>query len=135
MKRRAPTIKTIVTAIFVDQSLSSKFKSNVTELRRMILSIMHQVQLVYDNPSLAIRIKIVVIRLEMITASHGVDHADGDIDEYLKNFCLWQSRKCRAEKPNNRWDHALLLTGYVVHRLNSTALSAEAILKSLFISA
>lgn len=36
--------------------------------------------------------------------------AQGDIDTYLSNFCLWQQQRL-AKETHLTWDHAILLSG------------------------
>ena len=61
------------------------------------------------------RIKIVIAKLVFLDQSdNGPDNADGDIDQYLDNFCSWQAKKWRAEEADKRWDHALMLTGFAL---------------------
>lgn len=118
IKRQANSAQrpyTIETAIFVDSHLKQRFQNRLHDLQRLVLSIMHEVQLIYNYQSMKVPIKIVVARYEVLDkADNGPNTAGGDIDRYLDNFCSWQARKFRTANSDNRWDHALMLTGYVV---------------------
>ena len=112
-KRRAITTKkTIETAVYIDKHLLNRFNGLRSELTRLVLAIMNEVQLIYSFKSMKTRIKIVVVKMVFLDQTDSSpDTADGDIDEYLDNFCSWQSKKWRNENASNRWDHALMLTG------------------------
>lgn len=94
----------------MDQSLAQRFEGRVDELKRLLMAIMDEVQLIYEYSSMRTRIKIVVVKFEVLNG-HGPETAEGDIDRYLDNFCAWQARRYRQENWNSRWDHALMLTG------------------------
>lgn len=110
LKRSLNKMYTIETAIFVDSSLASRYEGHMDDLHRLIMSIMNEVQLIYEYSSMETRIQIVITKLEILS-NQGPDDASGDIDQYLDNFCLWQAKLHRAENWSQRWDHALMLTG------------------------
>ncbi|XP_074594116.1 ADAMTS metallopeptidase stall [Brevipalpus obovatus] len=110
-KRALAKIYTIETAIFVDPSLANRFEGRFDELKRLIMAIMNEVQLIYEYSSMRTRIRIIVVKYEVLTQLNGPNTAEGDIDQYLDNFCAWQARRYRQENWNSRWDHALMLTG------------------------
>ena len=113
-KRQANTNKqrTIETAIFVDHYLEQRFTNRLNDLKRLVMSVMNEVQLIYNYKTMKIPIRIVIVRFEILKAPEiSPDTAGGDIDRYLDNFCSWQAVKLRSLSANARWDHALLLTG------------------------
>lgn len=113
-KRQAqPRVRTIETAIFVDSHLRQRFENRLHDLKRLVLSIMHEVQLIYAYQSMKIPIRIVIVKLEVLeTPESSPNNAGGDIDRYLDNFCSWQVKRHRSTS-EGKWDHALMLTGYV----------------------
>lgn len=113
-KRRAVASKKIIeTAVFIDKHLLNRFSGLRSDLTRLVLAIMNEVQLIYNFKSMKTRIKIVIVKMVFLSPDDSQPNtADGDIDEYLDNFCSWQSKKWRNENASNRWDHALMLTGF-----------------------
>ncbi|XP_015922628.1 A disintegrin and metalloproteinase with thrombospondin motifs adt-1 [Parasteatoda tepidariorum] len=114
--------KVIETAVYVDfplyQKLSVKRKQPVEEMQDTVLAILNEVQLIYNYQSLKTKFKIAVVKLEILSeGKEAPDAADGDIDEYLDNFCLWQSTKNPAINSDAHWDHALMLTGHDLHKV------------------
>ncbi len=74
---------------------------------------MNEVQLIYSFKSMKTRIKIVITKLVFLKDEENApNNGEGDIDEYLDNFCAWQANKWRQENISTRWDHSLMLTGY-----------------------
>ncbi|CAG2173530.1 unnamed protein product, partial [Oppiella nova] len=116
-KRRAVTQKIIETAVYIDRHLLNRFNGLRSELTRLVLAIMNEVQLIYSFKSMKTRIKIVIMKMVFLSQpDSSPDTAEGDIDEYLDNFCSWQSKKWRQENSSNRWDHALMLTGLDLYK-------------------
>lgn len=104
--------RTIETAIFVDHYLEQRFTNRLNDLKRLVMSVMNEVQLIYNYKTMKIPIRIIIVRFEILKAPEiSPDTAGGDIDRYLDNFCSWQAVKLRSLAANARWDHALLLTG------------------------
>lgn len=104
-------VYTIETVIFADDSLLARFDGNKRELQKLILAIMNEVQLIYNFDSLKIRIRILIKQIVYLEGKDVPDTADGDIDQYLDNFCAWQRRLWQKANKTARWDHALMLTG------------------------
>lgn len=105
--------KVIETAVFVDKSLDKRY-AGTAETNKLVLTIMNQVQhlLRYSSMSVPITIKLVLIEHLSDTAyTPAPDTANGDIDEYLNNFCAWQHRRMRRDQRKLAWDHAVLLSG------------------------
>ncbi|KAG8196496.1 hypothetical protein JTE90_012312 [Oedothorax gibbosus] len=114
--------KVIETAVYVDfplyQKLSVKKKQTMEEIQDTVLAILNQVQLIYNYQTLKTKFKIVVVKLEILSeGKEAPDAADGDIDAYLDNFCSWQSQKNPTLTSELHWDHALMLTGYDLHKV------------------
>lgn len=113
-------IKTIETAVFIDQALDNRFNGlsgGLVELNKLVLTIMNQVQHLFRFSSLQVPIKIKLVLIEHLRESErngfgSPDNGRGDIDVYLSNFCNWQqSRLERAGGQRLAWDHAILLSG------------------------
>lgn len=112
------SLKTIETAVFIDQVLDNKFNSlsnGLVELNKLVLTIMNQVQHIFSYSSMKIPIKIKLVLVEHlkdITRSGlSAPNAErGDIDLYLSNFCNWQQARLQAFN-GLWWDHAILLSG------------------------
>ena len=105
-------VRTIETAIFVDNHLKQRFQNRLNDLKRLVMATMSEVQLIYNYQSMRIPIRIVISRLEILQRpEEGPNNAGGDIDRYLDNFCSWQAKRHRSSPEEERWDHALMLTG------------------------
>lgn len=112
------SIKTIETAVFIDQALDSKFNGlsgGLVDLNKLVLSIMNQVQHLFTYSSLKIPIKIKLVLVEHLKeierSGNQVPKTErGDIDAYLSNFCNWQYSRLQQNK-RLWWDHAILLSG------------------------
>ncbi|RWS28727.1 disintegrin and metalloproteinase with thrombospondin motifs 7-like protein 1, partial [Leptotrombidium deliense] len=116
-RRAIQKAKTIETAIFVDKHLHQRFSNNLNELKRLVLAIMSEVQLIYNFRSMKTAIRIVIVKFEVLPlTSEAPNDAHGDIDKYLDNFCEWQARKMRHEARDKRWDHAIMLTGLDLYK-------------------
>lgn len=112
LQNNYPKQRTIETAIFVDHHLKQRFANRLNDLKRLVMAVMNEVQLIYNYKTMKIPIRIVIVRFEVLEAPEvSPDTASGDIDRYLDNFCSWQAVKLRNLATNARWDHALLLTG------------------------
>lgn len=108
--------KVIETSIFVDNALYEKFiveeKKSLSELKDTVLAIMNEVQIVLNTSPLTIKLKIAIVKLEILSKEDAPDPADGNIDDYLDNFCSWQSRRNPPQHEKGHWDHAIMLSGY-----------------------
>ena len=57
------------------------------DLKRLVLTIMFQVQLIYNYSSMKTKLKIVIVKYEVLsTASASPNTADGDIDKVSGSF-------------------------------------------------
>ena len=102
----------IETIIFVDNSLVRRFNGSRRDLQKLILAIMNEVQLIYNFDSMKTRIRIIIKKIVYLDSNRDApDSANGDIDQYLDNFCAWQKRLWQKSSKRSRWDHALMLTG------------------------
>lgn len=107
-------VKTIETAIFVDAHLNQRFQGRLHDLKRLVMATMNEVQLIYSYDTMKVPIRIVISKFEVLNSnSDHPSNAGGDIDKYLDNFCSWQAKKFKSTNYETRWDHALMLTGYV----------------------
>ena len=111
-------VKTIETAVFIDQALDNKFNglsNGLVELNKLVLTIMNQVQQLFRYSSLQVPITIKLVLVEHLKDSERqggpVPNPErGDIDAYLSNFCNWQQDRLDRER-RLWWDHAILLSG------------------------
>ncbi|KFM64227.1 A disintegrin and metalloproteinase with thrombospondin motifs 7, partial [Stegodyphus mimosarum] len=115
--------KVIETAVYVDYPLYKKLalqkKQPLKELQDTVLAIVNEVQLIYNYQSLKTKFKIVVVKLEILSeGKEAPDAAEGDIDQYLDNFCSWQSLKNPPASSELHWDHAIMLTGFDLHKVS-----------------
>lgn len=117
----ANAIKTIETAVFLDQALDNRFSgqsNGLVELNKLVQTIMNQVQHLFRYSSMKIPIKIRLVLIEHIkdneklTGLAAPNSERGDIDAYLSNFCNWQQSRLDQDK-RLWWDHAILLSGLV----------------------
>lgn len=117
-------VKTIETAVFIDNALDSRFNglsNGLVELNRLVLTIMNQVQRLFRYSSMKVPIKIKLVLVEHLKESEkfsGIASPNperGDIDAYLSNFCNWQQSRLDNDK-RLWWDHAILLSGLVLYR-------------------
>ncbi|KAG9508736.1 Mitochondrial import receptor subunit TOM40-like 1, partial [Fragariocoptes setiger] len=118
---RRHIVKTIETAVFIDRALDMKFvgRGGLTELNRLVLAIMSQVQMIFSYKSMKVPIKINIVRVEHLKeVDEQPSTENGDIDGYLGSFCEWQERRLE-QFPNAPWDHAILLTGLDLYKSNA----------------
>ncbi|XP_050716761.1 A disintegrin and metalloproteinase with thrombospondin motifs adt-2-like [Eriocheir sinensis] len=115
-KRETKEELRIETAVFVDDEMVTFIKEryenqDVKEtITDTVFAIMNGVALMYQAPSLEQHLIITVVKLEIIEDSkRGPSKANGNIQQYLNNFCSWQ--KNQKGKMQENWDHALMLSG------------------------
>lgn len=119
LKKPESKLRIIETAIFIDQALSSKFSglsNGLVELNKLVMTIMNQVQHLFEYSSLQVPIRLKLVLIEHMKESErqlGLQMPNperGDIDAYLSNFCNWQQERLTRETML-WWDHAILLSG------------------------
>lgn len=111
-------VKTIETAVFIDQALENKFNgqsNGLVELNKLVLTIMNQVQNLFSYSSIKVPIKIKLVLVEHLRDGERLglstpNPEKGDIDLYLSSFCNWQYNRLERDK-RLWWDHAILLSG------------------------
>ncbi|XP_067135358.1 A disintegrin and metalloproteinase with thrombospondin motifs adt-2-like [Centruroides vittatus] len=119
-RRRSKPRYTIRMAVFVDKSLIDHYSDKKVNVKFAILNILNQVQFIYKYDSLKTQIDIRVVKLDLNVDEKNVpDKANGDIDRYLNNFCLWQKEKKRRSKED--WNFAFILTGIDLYKLTGSA--------------
>ena len=104
--------------MFIDEPFVRGFEStlaatgdNVT-LEHYVTTVLHAVELLFHSPSIAPAINLTITHWELLDAdADPASHRHGYATQYLKQFCLLQ-----REHSNRSWDHAILLTGYDLHR-------------------
>ena len=56
--------------------------------RDIVFTYLNAVQLIYDSSRLTIRLRLVVVRLEIMkTQAQDLSTSGGNIEAYLENFC------------------------------------------------
>lgn len=107
-------------AIFVDELLwrhfSSKYGGSAFQkLQQYSLTMLNNIQIMYRQPSAVPKLTFRVVRYEVFKSQPGAMaphlHNSGNAQMYLDRFCKFQRSLGVRD-----WDHALLLTGYDIHR-------------------
>ena len=91
----------------------------VARIEEFVFAYFNAVQLLYQSDKLRTKLKIVLVRLEVLTSpAWGMDKSGGKIEAYLDSFCAWQKNKnpgTNLVSPDRQgpdhWDHGLMLTG------------------------
>ena len=125
-KRQARPVhsKAIELAVFVDDELYDKTNEDygsesVDRIEEFVFAYLNAVQLLYQSEKLKTKLKIVLVRLEVLTSpSWDMNKHGGKIEAYLDSFCAWQKlmnpgiNQLLPDKDNpDHWDHGLMLTG------------------------
>lgn len=107
-------------AIFVDEELWRHFSSRHgslawQKLQQYALTMLSNIQIMYKQPTALPTITFKVVRYEVFQSQPSALaahlHENGNAQRYLDRFCRYQ-RSLGVQD----WDHALLLTGYDIHR-------------------
>ena len=60
----------------------------VAKIQDIVFTYLNAVQLIYQSSRLTSRLRLVVVRLEIMKSqATGLSTSDGDIEAYLENFC------------------------------------------------
>ena len=60
----------------------------VAKIQDIVFTYLNAVQLIYQSSRLTSRLRLVVVRLEIMkTQAQGLSTSEGDIEAYLENFC------------------------------------------------
>uniref|UniRef100_A0A1I7VWI7 Peptidase M12B domain-containing protein n=1 Tax=Loa loa TaxID=7209 RepID=A0A1I7VWI7_LOALO len=107
-------------AIFVDEMLWKLFNSKYgidasSKLQDYALTMLNNIQIMYHQPSAIPKLSFHVVRFEVLTTQPSAMaahlHNNGNAQKYLDRFCKYQRNLGSRD-----WDHALMLTGYDIHR-------------------
>nr|CAD2185932.1 unnamed protein product [Meloidogyne enterolobii] len=107
-------------AIFVDEELWRHFSSRHgslawQKLQQYALTMLSNIQIMYKQPTALPTITFKIVRYEVFqtqpSALAAYLHENGNAQRYLDRFCRYQ-RSLGVQD----WDHALMLTGYDIHR-------------------
>ncbi|KAK0406788.1 hypothetical protein QR680_018807 [Steinernema hermaphroditum] len=107
-------------AIFVDELLWRHFSSKyggyaMSKLQDYALTMLNNIQIMYRQPSAVPQLTFRVVRYEVLSTQPSAMaphlHNYGHAQQYLDRFCRYQKSLGVRD-----WDHALLLTGYDIHR-------------------
>uniref|UniRef100_A0A5S6QY43 Peptidase M12B domain-containing protein n=1 Tax=Trichuris muris TaxID=70415 RepID=A0A5S6QY43_TRIMR len=123
-----PDLLTLELAVFTDNKLWQMFKSLYAskaeeELQDYAMSMINNVNLLFQQPTIRPKLKIKVVHFEMWKESpealRSNVHKYGEAQLFLDAFCRFQSKMSDS---GSRWDHATLLTGYdIYHSTTSVA--------------
>lgn len=120
-----PRTKAIELAVFVDDELYDKttedYGSKVATIEEFVFAYLNAVQLLYQSDKLKTKLKIVLVRLEVLTSpAWDMNKHGGKIEAYLDSFCAWQKKKNPGinllspdRQDPDHWDHGLMLTGKI----------------------
>ncbi|GIY27292.1 a disintegrin and metalloproteinase with thrombospondin motifs adt-1 [Caerostris extrusa] len=87
-------------------------------MQNTVLAILNEVQLIYNYQSLKTKFKIVVVKLDILTeGEEGLMLQMATLIYIWITFCSWQSSKNPPINSELHWDHALMLSGYDLHKL------------------
>ncbi|KFD49879.1 hypothetical protein M513_09208, partial [Trichuris suis] len=127
-RRNLPDVLTLELAVFTDDKLWQVFKNIYAskaeeELQDYAISLINNVNLLFQQPTIRPKLKIQVVHFEMWKDSpealKSTVHKHGEAQLFLDAFCRFQSKLSSTGK---RWDHATLLTGYdIYHSTTSVA--------------
>ncbi|KAI6173773.1 CRE-ADT-2 protein [Aphelenchoides besseyi] len=107
-------------AIFVDELLWRHFSSKYggaawQKLQQFAVTFLNQVQIMYKQPTAIPQLHFRIVRYEVFKTQPSAMaphlHSHGHAQQYLDRFCRYQRSLGVRD-----WDHALLLTGYDIHR-------------------
>ncbi|KAI1707981.1 thrombospondin type 1 domain-containing protein [Ditylenchus destructor] len=107
-------------AIFVDEFLWRHFSSRYgalawQKLQQYALTMLNNIQIMYRQPTAIPQLTFRVVRYEVFKTQPSAMaphlHQNGHAQRYLDRFCRFQRSLGAVD-----WDHALLLTGYDIHR-------------------
>uniref|UniRef100_A0A8R1XSM7 Peptidase M12B domain-containing protein n=1 Tax=Onchocerca volvulus TaxID=6282 RepID=A0A8R1XSM7_ONCVO len=107
-------------AIFIDELLWKLFSSKYgidasSKLQDYALTMLNNIQIMYHQPSAIPQLSFHVVRFEVLTTQPSTMaahlHNSGHAQKYLDRFCHYQRNLGSRD-----WDHALMLTGYDIHR-------------------
>ncbi|CAD5234271.1 unnamed protein product [Bursaphelenchus xylophilus] len=107
-------------AIFVDELLWRHFNSQYggaawQKLQQYAVTMLNNIQIMYKQPSAVPRLYFRIVRYEVFKTQPSAMaphlHNNGHAQMYLDRFCKYQRGLGVRD-----WDHALLLTGYDIHR-------------------
>ncbi|GMT32401.1 hypothetical protein PFISCL1PPCAC_23698 [Pristionchus fissidentatus] len=118
-------------AVFVDEQLWRHFSSKYggaasSKLEDYTLTLLNNIQIMYYQPTASPPLTFRVIRYEVLSSQPSALaphlHNYGHAQMYLDRFCRYQRNLGVRD-----WDHAILLTGYDIHRgAGSTSISGIA---------
>uniref|UniRef100_A0A914CK41 Peptidase M12B domain-containing protein n=1 Tax=Acrobeloides nanus TaxID=290746 RepID=A0A914CK41_9BILA len=107
-------------ALFTDEQLWRHFNSKYggaasSKLQQYALTMLNNIQIMYKQPSVVPKLTFRIVRYEIFQSQPSSLaphlHSYGNAQLYLDRFCRYQQNLGVRD-----WDHALLLTGYDIHR-------------------
>lgn len=107
-------------AVFVDELLWRHFNSQYggaawQKLQQYAVTMLSNIQIMFKQPSAMPKLYFRIVRYEVLKVQPSAMaphlHSYGNAQQYLDLFCKYQRSLGVRD-----WDHALLLTGYDIHR-------------------
>uniref|UniRef100_A0A8R1HY72 Peptidase M12B domain-containing protein n=1 Tax=Caenorhabditis japonica TaxID=281687 RepID=A0A8R1HY72_CAEJA len=119
-------VLTVELAVFADDAMWEHFqkiygKAAEENMHTFIMAVVNNIDVLYTQRLLQPRINIKIVRYEILKnipqIMNARKHSNGDVDRLLDSFCQYQNE---INPPNDadprHWDHALLFSGYDLHR-------------------
>ena len=100
--RRSAGERVIELGVFVDNEMYNNNKQGteaetVARIQDIVFTYLNAVQLIYQSDKLSHRIRLVVVRLEIMKDQpNDLSTSDGNIEAYLENFCRCVKSTCDA---------------------------------------
>ena len=92
--RRSTKERVIEIAVFVDYDMYKANGKNTEAVQDLVFTYLNAVQMLYQSNLLTNKLRLVLVRLDiMTTSSSDLDTGGGDIETYLENFCRQKSFK------------------------------------------
>ncbi|CAL2049835.1 unnamed protein product [Caenorhabditis brenneri] len=129
IRRADPHRKDILTvelAVFADDAMWDHFKKMYGKaaeenMHTFIMAVVNNIDVLYTQRLLQPRIGIKIVRYEILKniphLMNARKHSNGDVDRLLDAFCQYQNEiNPPSDADPRHWDHALLFSGYDLHR-------------------
>ncbi|CAB3399162.1 unnamed protein product [Caenorhabditis bovis] len=119
-------ILTVELAVFADDAMWEHFRKMYgvaaeENMHTFIMAVVNNIDVLYTQRLIQPRINIKIVRYEILKnipqTMNVRQHASGDVDKLLDAFCQYQNElNPKSDSDPRHWDHALLFSGYDLHR-------------------
>lgn len=140
-KQRKSEVLTVELAVFADTAMWNHFVNLYGDeaeqnMHTFIMAVVNNINILYAQRLLQPSINVKVVRYEILKKSPRVmsenQHYHGDVDRLLDSFCQYQNEINTApERDPRHWDHALLFSGYDLHRNGEKTVAGYAPVKGM----